>query len=65
MKEKSLLEKKLSKTLYKYALGRLSVQEANELASATVGNFLEGCSESSSLAHKGLDWYAREIVRSL
>ena len=65
MKERTFLEKKLSNAIYKYAIGKLTVTEANILAAATINNFIDGCNKSSSLAHKGIDWYAREIARTV
>ena len=65
MKEKSYLEKKLSKAIFKYALGKLTVAEANAKAAATSDNFIDGCNKSTSLAHKGVDWYAREIAKTV
>lgn len=65
MKERSYLEKKLSKAIFKYALGKLTVAEANAKATATSDNFIDGCNKSTSLAHKGVDWYAREIAKTV
>ena len=65
MKERSYLEKKLSKAIYKYALGKMTVDEATAKAAATIDIFVDSCNKSTSLAHKGVDWYAREIAKTV
>ena len=65
MKERTSLEKKLSKAIYKYSFGKLTVEEADSKAAETIGNFIESSANSPSLAHKGVDWYAREIAKSV
>ena len=63
--DKNSMEGKLARAIYKNAFGKVSITEAQEIAENAIDNFIAGCKESSSLAHKGLDWYAKEIVKTL
>ena len=63
--EKNSMEKKFAKALFKYSLGKVSVDEAEKIAPASVNKFLKGCESSQSLAHKGLDWYAKEVAKNM
>jgi len=62
--ERNSMEKKFAKAIYKHSLGRVSVEEAKILAPSAVNKFLKGCESSQALAHKGLDWYAKEMAKS-
>lgn len=59
------MEKKFAKAIFKYSLGRVTVNEAKKMAPSAVEKFLEGCKTSYVLAHKGLDWYAKELAKNL
>ena len=59
------LEKKFAKAVYKYSLGKISIDEADSMSDLYVKQFLKNCETSPTLGHKGIDWYAREIVKGL
>lgn len=61
--DKYSMENMLAQRIFKYACGKVSIDEAKQIASDRIDDFKEKCKTSSSLAHKGLDYYAREIVR--
>ena len=63
--ERNPMEKKFAKSLFKYSLGRVSAEDAERMAPSSVEIFLEGCKTSQTLAHKGLDWYAKEIAKNM
>ena len=61
--DKYSMENMLAQLIFKYACGKVLIDEAKQIASNRIDAFKENCKTSSSLAHKGLDYYAREIVR--
>lgn len=61
--EKYSLENMLAEAIFKYAVGKVTIEEAKQIADDRIEDFRENCKTSSSLAHKGIDYYAREIVR--
>lgn len=63
--DRTPMEKQFSKSLYKHSLGKITVREAEMMAPTYVDRFLKGCETSQELAHKGIDWYAKEIAKSL
>lgn len=63
--ERNPMEKKFAKSLFKYSLGRVTVEEAEKMAPSSVEKFLKGCKTSQTLAHKGLDWYAKEVAKNM
>lgn len=62
--ERNSMEKRFAKALYKHSLGKVSVEEAEGIAPSAVNKFLKGCESSQTLAHKGLDWYAKEMAKN-
>ena len=53
------LENDLSEALIKFSSGKLNSNEANKIACSTIKNI---DFENSALAHKGVNWYARQII---
>lgn len=52
----------LTKALMKFSNNKLSDIQANKIAQIAIGNI---DFNNSALAHKGLNWYAREIVDTI
>lgn len=52
----------LTKALMKFSNNKLSDVQANKIAQIAIGNI---DFNNSALAHKGLNWYAREIVDTI
>lgn len=53
------IENDLSKALVKFSYGKLNVIQANKLAKSVVPKM---DFSNSALAHKGVNWYAKEIL---
>lgn len=62
--ERNSMEERFAKILYKYSLGKVSMEEAESIAPSAVNRFLKGCESSQVLANKGLDWYAKEMAKN-
>lgn len=56
------LRNELTKALMKFSNNKLSDVQANKIAQIAIGNI---DFNNSALAHKGLNWYAREIVDTI
>lgn len=56
------MEGELTNALLRFSFGRLSVDEAKEKAKIAAGNW---DSTNEILAHKGLNWYAKQIISKL
>lgn len=54
-----MFEKELAGLLFQYAYGRLSVAEAEKKAKEAAPNLVKNM---ESFGHKGLNWYAQELV---
>lgn len=53
------IENELSKALYKFSYGKLTVKQAEMHAAEVMKNFDK---TNEGLAHKGINWYAKQIV---
>ena len=62
--ERYSMEERFAKILYKYSLGKVSMEEAEGIAPSAVNRFLKCCESSQTLANKGLDWYAKEMAKN-
>lgn len=62
--ERNSMEERFAKILYKYSLGKVSMEEAEGIAPSAVNRFLKGCESSQTLANKGIDWYAKEMAKN-
>lgn len=56
------IEGELTNALLRFSFGRLTVDEAKEKAKIAAANW---DSTNEVLAHKGLNWYAKQIVSKL
>lgn len=56
------MEGELTNALLRFSFGRLSVDEAKEKAKIAARNW---DSTNEVLAHKGLNWYAKQIISKL
>ena len=56
------IQEELAKALYKFSYGRLTVEQAEERAEIVMKNFDP---QNEGLAHKGINWYAKQILKSM
>ena len=59
VQQKLTIESELAKALVRFSFGRLSVDEAKEKAIVAAKNW---DSTNEALAHKGLNWYAKQLL---
>ena len=59
-KDLDSLEKDLSLALVKFSDGKLNIKQSKILAKVAIKNI--DFSLNSALAHKGINWYAKEIL---
>lgn len=64
MNSKYSLENELAKALFKYSLGNMSFDEAQQKAEVLVPTFIAGCKKYPMLGHKGIRWFAKEVLRA-
>lgn len=60
--QKYTIENELTNALLRFSFGRLTVDEAKKKAKIAAKNW---DSSNEMLAHKGLNWYAKQIVAKL
>lgn len=60
--EKYTIEGELTNALMRFSFGKLTLEEAKEKAAIAAKNW---DSSNEALAHKGLNWYAKQIVAKL
>ena len=58
------LENELANALFKYSFGNLTIDQAEAKAKTLVPTFLEGCNDYPMLGHKGIKWFAKEVLRA-
>ena len=56
------IQNELAKALYKFSFGRLSVEQAEKKAAQVMENFNPN---DEGLAHKGINWCAKQILRKM
>lgn len=56
------IQDELAKALYKFSYGRLTVEQAEKRAEEVMKNFDP---QNEVLAHKGINWYAKQILKSM
>ena len=61
MIKKYSIQDELAKAIYKFSYGRLTVKQAEIRAEAVMKNFDE---TNEGLGHKGINWYAKQILRA-
>ena len=62
VQQKLTIESELAKALVRFSFGRLSVDEAKEKAIVAAKNW---DSTNEALAHKGLNWYAKQLLAKI
>lgn len=55
-------ETKLKKALLMFSYGKFSPQQAAQIASKAAPIFEHESQKNSVFAHKGINWYAKEII---
>ncbi|WP_286908970.1 hypothetical protein [Clostridium sp. UBA1652] len=58
-KDLETLKNELSETLFKLSFGKLNYTQANNIANTAIDNI---DFENSALVHKGVNWYAKQIL---
>ena len=56
------IQDELAKALYNFSYGRLTVEQAVIRAEEVMKNFDEN---NEGLGHKGINWYAKQILRKM
>ena len=56
------IESELTNALLRFSFGKLTVEEAEDRARTAAANW---DSSNKALVHKGLNWYAKQIVAKL
>lgn len=60
--KKYSIQDELAKALYKFSYGRLTIVQAEKRAEEVMKNFDP---QNEGLAHKGINWYAKQILKSM
>ena len=60
--KKYTIEGELAKALLRFSFGKLTIDEAKEKAAIAAKNW---DSTNEALAHKGLNWYAKQIISKM
>ena len=60
--KKYTIEGELTKALLRFSFGKLTIDEAKEKAAIAAKNW---DSTNETLAHKGLNWYAKQIISKM
>ena len=61
-KKKYTIEGELTKALLRFSFGKLTVDEAKKKAEVAAKNW---DSSNEALAHKGLNWYAKQLIAKM
>ena len=62
-KKMRTIESEMTKALVMFSYGRVSYEKALEIAAKTAPIFYEASRKNTVLAHKGLTWYAKELLK--
>ncbi|MBR1477396.1 MAG: hypothetical protein IJ608_05480 [Lachnospiraceae bacterium] len=60
---KHTIEKELSKALVRFSYGRVNVKKAKETAARMAPVFEEEAKKNEVVAHKGVNWFAKEVLK--
>ena len=60
---KYTIEKELSKALVRFSFGRVNVKKAKETAARMAPVFEEEAKKNEVVAHKGVNWFAKEVLK--
>ncbi|MBQ6787454.1 MAG: hypothetical protein IJO85_07015 [Lachnospiraceae bacterium] len=58
----SIVEKELTKALLKFSFGKMSLEQAEETAKKVAPNY---DLNNEMLMHKGINWYAKQIIANM
>lgn len=61
-KKKYTIESEITKALMQFSFGKLAISEAKKKAVVAATNW---DSSNEALAHKGLNWYAKQIIAKM
>ncbi len=61
-KKKYTIESELTKALMQFSFGKLTIAEVKKKAAVAATNW---DSSNEALAHKGLNWYAKQIIAKM
>lgn len=61
-KKRYTIESELTKAFMQFSFGKLTVTEAKKKAAVAAPNW---DSSNETLAHKGLNWYAKQIIAKM
>ncbi|MBR0167371.1 MAG: hypothetical protein IJQ08_01725 [Synergistaceae bacterium] len=62
-KKMRTIETEMIKALVMFSYGRVSYEKAAVIAAKTAPIFYEASRKNKTLAHKGLNWYAKELLK--
>ena len=66
LKNKSVsIESKMTKALVIFSQGRLSYERASKIAKKAAPIFGKASMKNQVLVHKGLNWYAKELLKAI
>ena len=59
------VENEMIKALVMFSYGRVNYKRALEIAKKTAPIFYEASMKNKVLAHKGLNWYTKELLKAI
>ncbi len=59
------IESEMIKALVIWSHGRVGYTKASEIAKKTAPIFYEASMKNKVLAHKGLNWYTKELLKAI
>lgn len=62
LQKRYTIEGELTKALLQFSFGKLTVEEAKKKAAIAAKNW---DSSNEALAHKGLNWYAKQLIAKM
>lgn len=62
LQKRYTIEGELTKALLQFSCGKLTVEEAKNKAAIATKNW---DSSNEALAHKGLNWYAKQLIAKM
>lgn len=62
-KKMRTIESEMIKALVMFSYGRVNYEKASEIAAKAAPIFYEASRKNKILAHKGLIWYAKELLK--
>lgn len=62
-KKMRTIETEMIKALMMFSYGRVSYEKASVMAAKVAPIFYEASKKNKTLAHKGINWYAKELLK--